>query len=248
MLKKTVFIGLGLLVTLGAFAADALFSEELPLVWQPIITVSGGPAWTSPGKDQVIYPINNPPTITQYLADDATEALGTGELFFGLQRLVYPGITGQFGIGLAGAGEASLSGVTTVDGIPDVYGYQYQIEHARVEFKGKLINNYFSSLVQPYLSGSFGVGFNNSHDYSASSVDPILDPAPWFAPHTQVAFSYTLGAGLQAMVTEHWQVGMGYEFADWGKSNLEGNINVTQGLALTHLYTNELLFSLGYVF
>ena len=251
MLKKMMGAGFISLFAFGAFASDydQVISGEFPIVWQPIITISGGPAWAGPGQNQYLYPITPPPpTITYYQYQTQTGALATGEIFFGLQRIVAPGLTGQLGLGLAGASDAKLQGVTTVDGVPNIYSYTYKVNQGRLELKGKLISNYFQAC-QPYLSGSFGAGFNNSHDYIPISAYPLILPAPWFASHTTVGFSYTLGLGLQTMVSPHWQLGMGYEFADWGKSFLDGdNVNYDGGLSLTHMYSNELLFSIGYVF
>lgn len=45
-------------------------------------------------------------------------------------------------------------------------------------------------------------------------------------------------------------MGVGYEFADWGKNYLGGDPGTAlpQGPGMPHLYTNELLFSLSYLF
>ncbi|HHS9463875.1 TPA: outer membrane protein, partial [Legionella anisa] len=74
-------------------------------------------------------------------------------------------------------------------------------------------------------------------------------PNPDFADHTKTAFTYTLGAGVQKALNDHWQIGAGYEFADWGKSELGRAFGQTMnsGLALNHLYTNGVLFNLTYV-
>lgn len=74
-------------------------------------------------------------------------------------------------------------------------------------------------------------------------------PNPNFADHTKTAFTYTLGVGVQKAFNDHWQVGIGYEFADWGKSKLgrASGQTMNSGLALNHLYTNGILFNLTYV-
>ena len=66
--------------------------------------------------------------------------------------------------------------------------------------------------------------------------------------NTVTTFTYTVGAGLQYTVTQHWQVGIGYEFADWGSSHLDAAAGqqLGRGLALNHLYTNGLLFTFTY--
>lgn len=247
MFKKQAVLVFGALFTLNVFAED-LYAPVIPQDWSSIITISGGPAWSDPGRDQYLYPYP-PPMVNYYIADSESDLLGTGEIFFGLQRFIgVSNIIGQLGIGVAGAGDAYLSGVVNVNGIPNVSSYQYRVSHFRTELKGKLIANGFQP-VQPYLSGSLGVAWNYSHDYISTSIDPVLFPAYWLSNRSVVSFSYTLGLGLQTMLTPHWQVGVGAEFADWGGSNLGGDENrLHQGLSMTHLYTTELLFSLSYVF
>ncbi|HAT8718368.1 TPA: porin family protein, partial [Legionella pneumophila] len=63
------------------------------------------------------------------------------------------------------------------------------------------------------------------------------------------AFTYTLGAGVQKSISEHWQLGVGYEFADWGKSELgrASGQTLNEGLKLNHLYTNGVVLNLTYV-
>jgi opacity protein-like surface antigen len=72
---------------------------------------------------------------------------------------------------------------------------------------------------------------------------------PNFSSNTKSSFTYTLGAGVQKMLNNNWQVGVGYEFADWGKSQLGRAAGQTlgNGLALSHLYTNGILFNITYL-
>lgn len=247
MFKKIIIIGISTLFTFSSFASELIFDTVVPIIWQPIITLSGGPAWTSPGQNQYLYPFIPFQQINYYETNSDSQTIGTGEIFFGLQRIVYPGITGELGIGLAAASDARVTGFITVDGISSVGTYQYKVDHARAELKGRFIANTF--WLQPYVSGSFGAGWNNSHEFIATTIDPSFFPAPWFESQTNLAFSYTLGLGVQAPINRHWQVGVGYEFADLGRSYL-GNDAFTQipGPTLTHLYTNELLFSISFLY
>ncbi len=256
MFKKIGVTLLSMFFSMSVYSIDTIFDENLPLIWSSIITISGGPAWASPGKDQYLYPNvppflnpNLPPLVVEHFVyNSKTDILATGELFFGLQRIVAPGILGELGIGLAGATDAKVTGVVDINGIVAANAFDYQVNHGRAEIKGRLIGINIQP-VQPYISGSFGAGFNHSHAYVPTTIDPILFPAFWFASSTNIAFSYTLGAGIQTRLTPHWQVGIGYEFADWGKSFLGADPTILlNGPGLTHLYTNELLLSLSYLF
>jgi opacity protein-like surface antigen len=249
MLKKGIMVGLSAFFSLNGFAADSIEVKEFPLVWSSIITLTGGVAWSSPGQNQYLYP--NPLPEYEYVTyNSPTTASGTAELFFGLQRTVFPNTIGELGLGVAGVSDSKVTGMVEVSGVPDTYSYSYKVNHARVELKGRLIANSFK-IAQPYLSGSFGAAFNDAHEYEPVLAAPFTYPAVWYASNTTVAFAYTLGAGLQTMLTPNWQVAAGYQFADLGKSYLnvlEEGVIVNKGPRLTHFYTNDLLLSVSYLF
>jgi opacity protein-like surface antigen len=246
MLKKMVLSAVGLLCSISASAADFL-PDDLPLQWSSIITFSGGVGWTTAGQNQYLYPAPLP-HYEYYTYNSETSTMGSGEIFFGLQRVIYPNIIGQLGLGIAGMSDAEVTGSVTVDGFPDAYGYSYKVNHGRLELKGKLIG-YTIQPLQPYISGSFGVAFNNSHDYRPVQLNPAVPFPLWYDANVAVAFPYTLGAGVQAMINTNWQVGVGYQFADLGKSFLRGDgLELNKGLRLTHCYTNEAVVSISYVF
>jgi hypothetical protein len=248
MCRKIVATAASAFFVMNAFAGEmGVYDPDLPLEWASIITLSGGPAWANPGKDQYLYPY--PPPLNNYFkANKNWTTLGTGEIYFGLQRFICSDVIGQFGIGAALASDAKLSGEISINGVPDVIGYNYKVMHGRAEFKGKLIAAAYN-WAQPYLSASLGVGFNHTHDYFPVTTNGVLYPPSYFNANSNVSFSYTAGAGLQRMLTQHWQVGVGYEFADWGKNYLGSDDNLLgQGPDSPHLYTHELLFSFSYLF
>ena len=130
----------------------------------------------------------------------------------------------------------------------DNYSYLYKVRNSRVAVKGKLLldKGYW---VMPWVSASLGVGFNRARDFTNTPLIFEALPNNNFEDHTKTAFTYTLGAGVQKPISEHWQMGVGYEFADWGKSGLNRAPAQTlnTGLALNHLYTNSVLFNLTYI-
>jgi opacity protein-like surface antigen len=216
-----------------------------------VITISGGPAWTSAGKTQTFYLQSD--VQNTYAANNKTNTLGTGELFLGLQRTLREKFTGQLGLALAGSGMANLSGSVWQDADPNFnnFNYTYSVNQFRVALKGKLIaeKNPLTQLVQPYISGGVGVGFNHAYNYQATPTLFQAVVAPGFSANTTTAFTYTIGAGMQKSLNTNWQAGIGYEFADWGQSSLGAASGQTlnSGLSLNHLYTNQLQFSLSYV-
>ena len=130
----------------------------------------------------------------------------------------------------------------------DQFSIGIDIQHTHVAVKGKLLADAGFWLI-PWVSGSLGVGFNDAHGFHSAPLIFEALPTPDFSSHTQTTFTYTVGAGVQKALNAHWQVGAGYEFADWGKSSLGRAPEQTQnsGLALNHLYTNGVLFNLTYI-
>lgn len=214
----------------------------------PVVTVSVGPAWSHSQTTQTI--LLEPDVKKTYASNNGSSSLIDGEIFLGLQQPLHSKIDGQLGVAVAGASNSNLSGDVWEDGNRKFnnYVYKYNINHGHVAIKGKLLS-YIQEHYQPYISGSLGVGFNHAYDFSLSPKIYEEVPAPLFQANTTTAFTYTLGIGVQKHINANWQVGLGYEFADWGQSHLGAASGQTigHGLSLSHLYTNELQLSLTYL-
>ena len=213
-----------------------------------VATLSLGPVWENAGNTQTFYLAPN--IEKTYAANHASHALMDGEIFLGIQKPIREKLDAQIGIAFTTTGNASLSGTIwdDADSLFNNYTYSYQVRHTHVAIKGKLLadRGYF---VTPWVSGSLGVGFNQAHDYSNTPSISEAVVMSNFASDTTTAFTYTLGAGVQRHLSQHWQAGVGYEFADWGRSQLNraSGQTLSSGLSLSHLYTNGLLFNLTYL-
>jgi opacity protein-like surface antigen len=230
--------------------------DDIPLV----VMISAGPAFASTGETQTFFlqsDIQN-----TYITNNKTELFGTGELFVGLQSNLqfgksFPSVgdrfKGQLGLALAGSSAVGTSGTILRDADPEFnnFNYSYQISQARLTLKGRLLAemNPTTPFFQAYLSGGLGVGLNRASNYEATPIIFEAVPAPAFSDNNSTAFTYTLGIGVQKSIDTHWQAGIGYEFADWGTSSLgrAPGQTLNSGLRVSHLYTNELQFSLSYV-
>lgn len=216
-----------------------------------VITISGGPAWTKTGKTQTFYV--QPDVQNTYAASNKTNSLTTGELFLGLQYTLSEQFNGQLGLAIAGSSMADLSGQIWQDADANYnnFNYSYHVSQFRLGLKGKLISlvNPIIPRIQFYISGSVGIGFNRAFNYQATPTISEAVAAPNFTSKTTTALTYTLGVGIQKSFHTHWQIGLGYEFADWGQSNLGSALGQTinSELHLNHLYTNELQFSISYI-
>ena len=213
-----------------------------------VATLSVGPVWESAGNTQTFYLAPN--IEKTYAANHASHALVDGEFFLGIQKPLREKLEGQIGLAVATTGNASLSGNIwdDADSLFNNYTYHYQVRHKHLALKGKLLADRDYS-VTPWVSGSLGVGFNQAHDFSNTPTINEAVVMSNFASNTTTAFTYTLGAGVQRQLNPHWQAGIGYEFADWGRSQLNraSGQTLNSGLSLSHLYTNGLLFNLTYL-
>ncbi|MDR3492411.1 MAG: porin family protein [Gammaproteobacteria bacterium] len=233
--------------------ASILLSSSVYASGQVVIGLTPSVTWVTGNKTQTF---DLQPGITKtYTASNTKNAFPSGELFLAWQKslaahTLNQSLISQLGISIVGTGNAKLSGDIWEDADPDFnnFTYNYKVKHAAVAIKGRLIDN-TSLLLQPYISGSIGVGFNRAYGFSIQPKISEEVAAPPFHSNTTTTFTYTLGIGLQKSFNSHLQAAIGYEFADWGKTQLSraAGQTVNQGLTLNHLYGNQLLFSLFYI-
>lgn len=248
MLMKRVMILGALFSSLISGMVTAGDMGPVASQWHWVGTFSAGPVWESAGTTQTFY--LTPEIEKSYRADKSTRALGDFEVFLGGQHALSATLLGQLGLAVGVTTDAALSGIIYDDAEPQFanYSYRYNVQHTHVAAKGKLVAD-MGYWAQPWVSASIGVGFNNAANFHNT---PLIEEAvvnPNFKSRTETAFTYTVGAGLQKVLNEHWQVGVGYEFADWGKSYLgrASGQTLNRGLTLNHLYTNGVMFNVTYV-
>lgn len=247
-MKHRFFLSVATVGVLGSTAFAGTMEPVIPAKdWAWVASIAAGPIWERGGETQTFYLA--PEIEKTYVARKITHAIATGELFVGIQKSLTSQWLGQLGLAAATTGNAKLQGVIWDDADPLFanYSYLYKVRNTRIAVKGKLLldKGYW---LMPWVSASLGVGFNCAYDFTNTPL--IFEAlANDFEDHTKTAFTYTLGAGVQKTMSEHWQLGVGYEFADWGKSEMGRILGQTMnsGLALNHLYTNGILFNLTYI-
>lgn len=243
---KLISTFIGLIISPLCFAGT--MGDVKDSGWSKVIGLSLGGGWDNGGKTQTFY--LQPNVQKTYTSNGKYYTLGTAELFLGYQHCLHQKIHGQLGLALLGTTNAKVGGDILEDADPDFnnYLYQYKINHAHIALKGKLIADLYPT-VQPYLSGSLGVGFNHSHGFTITPKIFEEVAAPPFADHTTTAFVYNIGLGVQKNLDNHWQMGVGYEFSDWGKSRLSPSPAqlISSSIQLNHLYTNTIQVSMTYV-
>jgi opacity protein-like surface antigen len=218
-----------------------------------VLEFSASPTWISGNNNQTIN--LQPDIVKTYTAGSNNNVFPTLEFFIGGQKhlathLMSQSFLGQLGLSIVAASNAKLTGNIWEDADPNFnnFNYNYKISHALIAAKGRLIGD-FGYFFEPYISGSLGVGFNRAYDFTISPKISEEVPPPLFHSNTTTTFSYTLGIGLQKSISKQLQIGIGYEFADWGKTSLSAATGQTsnKGLTLNHLYAQALKLSLFYV-
>lgn len=214
-----------------------------------VITLSAGPVWGKVGSQQVVY--LTPSIVKSYTADRISHSMPDGEIFIGTQKCLYQQLQAQLGLALAAAGNARRTGQIWDDTDPEFnnYVFSYQIYHAHVALKGKLLIDDVYWFI-PWISGSIGAGLNRSYSYHSAPTIFEAVPMPPFKPYSQASFTYTVGAGIQIPLNACWQIGAGYEFADWGKSLLGRSVYQVgpSRLGSNHVFTNGVMFNMTFLF
>jgi opacity protein-like surface antigen len=245
-----------IIIFLGLLLSSSVFGETVSMTASNtdlLIGLSIGSTWVSGNKTQTIN--LEPDVVKTYTASQTNNVIPSFELFVGGQKpivttqLMPYTFLGQLGLSVAEAGNANLTGDIWEDADPnfDNFNYKYKVNHVHVGVKGRLMGD-CGHFVEPYISGSIGVGFNRAYGFTITPKISEEVAAPAFASNTTTAFSYTLGIGLQKTF-KNLQVAIGYEFSDWGRSSLSLAAGQTtiQTPKLNHLYAQTLQLSLFYV-
>lgn len=200
-------------------------------------------------KNQTIY--LEPDLVKTYTAAQSAQALAQGEIFAGWQKVLPHELTGEIGIAYGASATERLSGNIWEDADPTFnnFNYDYQLNHQRVMVEGMLMAPAFWKNVSPYIKVGIGAAFNQLGSYS---ITPLIDEevaAPPFYSNTTTAFSYMVGAGLHAPIKKNWQIGIGYAFSDWGKSQLKPAAGETLNNtpSLPNFYLNSVVVQLSYI-
>lgn len=215
----------------------------------PFVTLALGPGWTTSGNSKTF---NLQSDIRKtYNVNNNSQAFPAGEIFAGWQMPVGFNLLFQLGLELEGVYGAMLTGSIWEDANSDFnnYKYSYKINHSQVAVKGKLLSD-VNMVVQPYVSASIGYGINDAHDFTITPKIYQEVPAPAFYSRNVKGLDYAFGIGIQKVFNSSVQLGIGYEFANLGKNGLGDAPGQTEntGIKQSHMYTNQLLFSLTYVF
>lgn len=230
--------------------SQTLSAAGIAMPYPTFVTLNLGPGWPTSIQNEVIELLPN--VSNRYISSNNTDAFLDGELFVGWQQKInnYKYLSeSQFGLAYMITNGAKINGVIWQDNDArfDNETYAYRIKHSHVAFRGKLLTTP-KKTYQGYFSGSVGIAFNTSYGFDNHPVISTVLPSPNFQTHTETDFTYTLSAGVQKILNPNWAIGMGYQFANWGKSRLSRAADQTMntGPGFYRFYTSEAQFNLTY--
>ena len=187
-----------------------------------------------------------------YTANTSRQSVGLAGIFLGYEWewrtpwLIQTGISYHQSSAFTAKGTLT-QGLDTAS--QDTYQYQYDILVRQLLIESKWL--YTIQQYHPYVLAGAGVAFNTASDYT-TTVPTESNLTAEYQNYTTTSFSYALGFGVDTDLSDHVRLGLGYRFTDLGKAQL-GNatyngIPVAGGFGQTHLYAQQLLAQLTYIF
>jgi opacity protein-like surface antigen len=158
----------------------------------------------------------------------------------------------QTGVSYYQSSPFSSEGILTQDTLeitPDVFEYHFKVRTYQFLWENKLLTEW-KERYHPYISVGLGAAINRAENYT---TDPqaFYTFTPEYENNTETSFSYSIGAGVDYDVTEHFRVGLGYRITDLGKVGLENSTLVktelNHSLQKDQWYEQEILLQFTYL-
>lgn len=212
--------------------------------------LSLAPSWYNAGKTQNIW--FEPTYANTYVATTPEKNLMNGELFIGWQKPWGENKIWEFGIAISTNTSAKLQGHIwqNADSQFNNFTYQYKIKHSDIRLKSEWLYQIKQTSIYPYFAASIGFARNSSYSFNTTPLIFEALPVEDFQNNNVTSLTYTLGIGIQKIISSNWQLGIGYQINDWGKSRLSKTSQqiTTNGLYLNHFYLQSLQFTLNFLF
>lgn len=193
---------------------------------------------------------------TAYLADRKKTALFNAELFIGYQspfiERQYANFFFQLGISLVTGSNINMEGdaLDLANDNFDNFKYSYQVTHGHAAVKAKLFVSNEKKDIQFFTDLSLGFGANRSSSFILTQKDLAQVPPPLFTASTIISsVIYTAGFGIQKVMPDNWAFGIGYEYSNWGKSELgkAAGQTLNTGIKVDGLYLHSVYISCSFI-
>lgn len=238
------------LLTLSAAQAAPVATPT----WRPVIAVGAGFVSSfDVGVGRTVFATDSiDEEFYNYAPNSPAAHSSLQNVFVGVEHALNQRWSWQTGVDYSKISPFYAKGTLTqgVDvGSQDTYDYHYRISTQQFLWLNKFLYT-VKEHYHPYVLVGVGAAFNNAYHY-ATTIDPNLTFTRSYDGHRQTAFTYALGAGVDATITEHLRLGFGYRFADigrvsFGNASIDGTA-VSGTLAQSDLYVHELLVQLTWL-
>lgn len=243
MQKKAYLVLAG--TVLGILFSSVNNAASLSFCWQPILTLTGGIAFSEDAGQSKNFPANATSFSYYHYALHHTSESST--IFGGLIGAEFPLNSPwllQVGIAYYVPQSFNVKGIVTqgVDAASaNQYPYQYTIQNHQLLLENKLF--YAIERYHPYVLLGIGPAWNRTKNFAVNIDPPFTTFSNQFPSNTVTSFSYDIGFGMDINITEHLRFGLGYRFTDLGtaktgKATIDQTIT-TNVLSQSHFYTQE---------
>jgi opacity protein-like surface antigen len=101
------------------------------------------------------------------------------------------------------------------------FEFNYKVNNQRILWENRWLSevadDYFF-----YLMGGLGIAFNRAYDFDENNeLNPAADIDPFFKDKTTTSLTYSFGVGVETEVIEDLRLGLGYQYSDLGKVELD---------------------------
>lgn len=249
----------GLVAAIPIFAATKTFpvkpvlcSHAMPWWLHPVMTISGGIATAQVGRTQTLT-MDDDFTTYAYAKNGAYSSKMIWGTFIGTEIPLHPDWALQLGFGYyQPASFSSGTGILTQgidESSSDQYPYSYQVISRQLLAEGKLLWR-VKERFHPFATLGLGAAFNYAYNYTVT-IPPFTAFSPQFTSHSNTAFSYSVGAGMDIDINKNWRIGGGYRYTDLGKTKLGAGLidatPFTSTLTQSNLYAQEVMANITYL-
>lgn len=250
-MKKSVKLLLPFSALAGAcFVFTVCKTHAFPLDYlglSNVATLRFGFGWPSSPKSQTINLESD--LQNTYTESSQNNTLFNTDLFFGYQRPFNSIVTWQLGVDWGLSDTLNRNGQVWQDADPSMnnFLYHYAIDHSSLGVRGVLLFGSTYSKLKFYMDGMVGAAFNSAYSFTMSPTLSEAVTPPAFVDNTTTDFTYAIGLGVQQLLNKHYSVGIGYQYADWGKAELGAAPGqaLNQGITQT-IHNNSVLMNLSY--
>jgi opacity protein-like surface antigen len=211
---------------------------------QPISAVAAvraGWDYAAVGKSQTVQLLRTDPAPDLFETSQENSSRAVFGALLGIEfplKYSYP-MRWQTGVGFYQTNSFETDGIEYFFSLPEFgnIAYSYNIKNQRVLLENKFLFQMHRYLLG-YVLGGVGVSFNTAFNYDEKSLDPITPATGVFQDNTNASLTYSVGLGLEGVVSKNFRIGLGYQYSDLGEIALGQYNNGNTGETLTTMPTS----------